>query len=149
HRRRHRREKPSRHGPYDGRNLRRLQRPPPPRQRSPVALASTPVIRRPHRHPPRRPALQLRRQAPSEEAKRNWHSRTEGLSSLSVEDGEGGVRLPAMVYFPPAPSGAGRATVADASWGLHMADALRRNNIRLFATVPDYIVSQVLDPLWA
>ena len=30
-----------------------------------------------------------------------------------------------------------------------MADALRRNNIRLFATVPDYIVSQVLEPLWA
>jgi sulfopyruvate decarboxylase alpha subunit len=39
--------------------------------------------------------------------------------------------------------------MADSSWGLHMADALRRNNIRLFATVPDYIVSQVLEPLWA
>ena len=30
-----------------------------------------------------------------------------------------------------------------------MADALRRNGIDLFATVPDYIVSQVLEHLWA
>jgi len=39
--------------------------------------------------------------------------------------------------------------MADPSWGKHMADVLRRNGIRLFATVPDYIVSQVLEPLWA
>ena len=37
----------------------------------------------------------------------------------------------------------------DRSWSEHMADILRRNGIRLFATVPDYIVSQVLDHLWA
>lgn len=37
----------------------------------------------------------------------------------------------------------------DPSWGKHVADVLRRNGIRLFATVPDYIVSQVLEPLWA
>jgi len=29
-----------------------------------------------------------------------------------------------------------------------MADALRRNGIRLYATVPDSIVTQVLQPLW-
>ena len=34
-------------------------------------------------------------------------------------------------------------------WDLHLADALRRNGIRTFATVPDYIVSKVLDHLWA
>jgi sulfopyruvate decarboxylase subunit alpha len=34
-------------------------------------------------------------------------------------------------------------------WGKHMAHALRRNGIDLFATVPDYIVSQALDYLWA
>jgi sulfopyruvate decarboxylase subunit alpha len=39
--------------------------------------------------------------------------------------------------------------MVDPSWGKHMADALRRNGIRLFATVPDYIVSQVLEHLWA
>ena len=39
--------------------------------------------------------------------------------------------------------------MADASWGKHMADVLRRNGIRLFATVPDYIVSQTLEHLWA
>lgn len=37
----------------------------------------------------------------------------------------------------------------DPSWSKHMADALRRNGIDLFATVPDYIVSQVLEHLWA
>jgi sulfopyruvate decarboxylase alpha subunit len=37
----------------------------------------------------------------------------------------------------------------DPSWGKHVADVLRRNDIRLFATVPDYIVSQVLEHLWA
>lgn len=39
--------------------------------------------------------------------------------------------------------------MADASWGKHMADVVRRNGIRLFATVPDYIVSQTLEHLWA
>jgi sulfopyruvate decarboxylase alpha subunit len=39
--------------------------------------------------------------------------------------------------------------MADPSWGKHTADILRRNGIDLFATVPDYIVSQVLDHLWA
>jgi sulfopyruvate decarboxylase alpha subunit len=39
--------------------------------------------------------------------------------------------------------------MADPSWAKHVADVLRRNGIRLFATVPDYIVSQVLDHLWA
>ena len=39
--------------------------------------------------------------------------------------------------------------MADASWSKHVADVLRRNDIRLFATVPDYIVSQVLEHLWA
>lgn len=37
----------------------------------------------------------------------------------------------------------------DPSWSKHMTDILRRNGIRLFATVPDYIVSQVLEHLWA
>jgi sulfopyruvate decarboxylase alpha subunit len=37
----------------------------------------------------------------------------------------------------------------DPLWSRHVADALRRNGIRLYATVPDYIVSQVLDHLWA
>lgn len=37
--------------------------------------------------------------------------------------------------------------MADASWAKHMADVLRRNGIRTFATVPDYIVGQVLDEL--
>ena len=31
----------------------------------------------------------------------------------------------------------------------HVADVLRRNGIRMFATVPDYIVSHVLEHLWA
>ncbi|HZS32807.1 MAG TPA: decarboxylase [Methylomirabilota bacterium] len=39
--------------------------------------------------------------------------------------------------------------MADPSWAKHVADVLRRNKIRLFATVPDYIVGQVLDHLWA
>lgn len=37
--------------------------------------------------------------------------------------------------------------MADPSWGKHMADVLRRNGIRLFTTVPDYIVSQSLEHL--
>jgi sulfopyruvate decarboxylase alpha subunit len=37
----------------------------------------------------------------------------------------------------------------DPLWSRHVADALRRNEIRLFATVPDFIVTQVLDYLWA
>jgi len=45
--------------------------------------------------------------------------------------------------------GAGEERVADPSWFKHMADVLRRNDIRLFATVPDYIVSHVLEHLWA
>lgn len=39
--------------------------------------------------------------------------------------------------------------MADANWSKHMADVLRRNGIRLFATVPDYIVTQVLEHLWS
>lgn len=39
--------------------------------------------------------------------------------------------------------------MADPSWSRHVAEALRRNDIRLFATVPDFIVSQVLEHLWA
>src|SRR5262245_27589180 len=39
--------------------------------------------------------------------------------------------------------------MADPSWGKHVADVLLRNGIRLFTTVPDYIVSQVLEHLWA
>jgi sulfopyruvate decarboxylase alpha subunit len=39
--------------------------------------------------------------------------------------------------------------MADPSWGKHVADALRRNGIKLFTTVPDYIVSHVLEHLWA
>jgi sulfopyruvate decarboxylase alpha subunit len=39
--------------------------------------------------------------------------------------------------------------MAESDWSQHVADALRRNGIRLFATVPDYIVSQVLEHLWA
>lgn len=34
-------------------------------------------------------------------------------------------------------------------WGRTMAQILWRNDIRHFATVPDYIVSQVLEHLWA
>jgi sulfopyruvate decarboxylase alpha subunit len=39
--------------------------------------------------------------------------------------------------------------MTDSSWPKHVADVLRRNGIRMFATVPDYIVSQVLEHLWA
>ena len=39
--------------------------------------------------------------------------------------------------------------MADPSWSKHVADILRRNDIRMFATVPDYIVSHVLEHLWA
>ena len=39
--------------------------------------------------------------------------------------------------------------MADPSWGKHVADVLRRNGIKLFTTVPDYIVSHVLEHLWA
>jgi len=38
--------------------------------------------------------------------------------------------------------------MSDQSWAKHVADVLRRNDIRLFATVPDFIVSHVLDELW-
>jgi len=33
-------------------------------------------------------------------------------------------------------------------WGRHVAEALTRNDVRMFATVPDYIVTQVLEHLW-
>jgi sulfopyruvate decarboxylase alpha subunit len=39
--------------------------------------------------------------------------------------------------------------MADEGWAKHVADILRRNDIRLFATVPDYIVSHVLEHLGA
>lgn len=39
--------------------------------------------------------------------------------------------------------------MVDPSWSKHVADVLRRNGIRLFTTVPDYIVSHVLEHLWA
>jgi sulfopyruvate decarboxylase alpha subunit len=39
--------------------------------------------------------------------------------------------------------------MAQEGWHKHVADALRRNDIRTYATVPDFIVSQVLDHLWA
>jgi sulfopyruvate decarboxylase alpha subunit len=39
--------------------------------------------------------------------------------------------------------------MAQAGWSKVVADALRRNGIRTFATVPDFIVSQVLEHLWA
>ena len=39
--------------------------------------------------------------------------------------------------------------MTDASWSKHVADVLRRNDIRLFATVPDYVVSHVLEHLGA
>jgi sulfopyruvate decarboxylase alpha subunit len=37
----------------------------------------------------------------------------------------------------------------DSNWAKHVADVLRRNDIRVFATVPDYIVSHVLEHLWS
>ena len=39
--------------------------------------------------------------------------------------------------------------MAEASFSKHVADVLRRNDIRMFATVPDTIVSHVLEHLWA
>jgi sulfopyruvate decarboxylase alpha subunit len=39
--------------------------------------------------------------------------------------------------------------MAQAGWSKAVADALRRNGIRTFVTVPDFIVSQVLEHLWA
>src|SRR5262245_60766363 len=42
----------------------------------------------------------------------------------------------------------GDAVMSDASWSKHVADILRRNAIGTFATVPDYIVSHVLEHLW-
>jgi sulfopyruvate decarboxylase alpha subunit len=39
--------------------------------------------------------------------------------------------------------------MAEPTWAKHVADVLRRNGIRLFATVPDYIVGYELDELWA
>src|SRR5947199_1980645 len=39
--------------------------------------------------------------------------------------------------------------MGDPSWSKHVADVLRRNGIRMFATVPDYIVSHVLEHLSA
>jgi len=39
--------------------------------------------------------------------------------------------------------------MADPSWSKHVADVLRRNGIRMYATVPDYVVSHVLEHLWA
>jgi sulfopyruvate decarboxylase alpha subunit len=39
--------------------------------------------------------------------------------------------------------------MADMTWSTLLADILRRNGIRLFATVPDYIVSHVLEHLEA
>ena len=39
--------------------------------------------------------------------------------------------------------------MADPSWSKHVADVLRRNGVRLYATVPDYIVTQVLEHLGA
>jgi sulfopyruvate decarboxylase alpha subunit len=39
--------------------------------------------------------------------------------------------------------------MADPSWSKHVADVLRRNGIRTFATVPDSIVTQVLEHLSA
>jgi len=39
--------------------------------------------------------------------------------------------------------------MAQEGWAKAIADALRRNGIRIYATVPDFIVSQVLEHLWA
>jgi len=39
--------------------------------------------------------------------------------------------------------------MTDPGWAKHLADILRRNGIRMFATVPDYIVSHVLEHLTA
>src|SRR2546425_5377086 len=40
-------------------------------------------------------------------------------------------------------------TAGDPNWSKHVADVLRRNGIRMFATVPDSIVTQVLEHLGA
>ncbi len=40
-------------------------------------------------------------------------------------------------------------SMADPSWSTHVANAVRSNGIRMFATVPDRIVSRVLEELWA
>ena len=39
--------------------------------------------------------------------------------------------------------------MAQEGWSKAVADALRRNGIHTYATVPDFIVSQVLEHLWA
>jgi sulfopyruvate decarboxylase subunit alpha len=39
--------------------------------------------------------------------------------------------------------------MAQEGWHRSIADALRRNGIHTYATVPDFIVSQVLEHLWA
>jgi sulfopyruvate decarboxylase subunit alpha len=39
--------------------------------------------------------------------------------------------------------------MAHEGWSKAVADALRRNGIRTYATVPDFIVSQVLEHLWS
>ncbi len=39
--------------------------------------------------------------------------------------------------------------MADQSWSKRVADGLRRNDMRTFATVPDCIVTHVLEHLWA
>lgn len=39
--------------------------------------------------------------------------------------------------------------MADQSWSKHVADVLRRNDTRTFATVPDHIVTHALEHLWA
>jgi sulfopyruvate decarboxylase alpha subunit len=37
----------------------------------------------------------------------------------------------------------------DPGWGKAVAHVLRRNGLQMFATVPDYIVTQVLEHLWS
>jgi len=39
--------------------------------------------------------------------------------------------------------------MAQEGWSKAIADALRRNDIRTYATVPDFIVSNILEHLWA
>jgi sulfopyruvate decarboxylase alpha subunit len=39
--------------------------------------------------------------------------------------------------------------MSEPDWSKRVADVLRRNHLRLFATVPDSIVGQVLEHLWA
>src|SRR3990172_9358708 len=67
------------------------------------------------------------------------------------------VRSPTVGYQAPTVTTTSRRSphrvmlpgMADPSWSKHVADILRRNDIRTFATVPDYIVSHVLEQLWA